>query len=156
MDRNAATTVVGTGLLALALAAGGCTHLPWYKHQAAAAPPAAVHELDIAGAAPGSYPQHWQRNTLLVDLSSASGAGSVLLQPVDGNGWPVRLALRVTPGAIGVLEVRGAQRVILPISAGGKPVDLELPPGVYTPTTAQLTVSWGAAVAPQPQSPPTR
>jgi len=143
MDRNAATVVVGTGLLALALAAGGCTHLPWYKHQAAA-PPAAVHELDIAGAAPGSYPQHWQRNTLLVDLSSASGAGSVLLQPVDGNGWPVRLALRVTPGAIGVLEVRGAQRVILPISAGGKPVDLELPPGVYTPTT------------PQPQSPPTR
>jgi len=62
----------------------------------------------------------------------------------------VRVALRVTPGAIGVLEVRGAQRVILPITAGGKPVDLELPPGVYTPTTQQLTVSWGAALAPQP------
>jgi hypothetical protein len=154
MDRNGATSVAGAGLLALVLAAG-CTHLPWYKHQAAAAPPA-VHELDIAGAAPGAYPQHWQRNTLLVDLSSASGAGSLRLQPVDGNGWPVRLALRVTPGAIGVLEVRGAQRVILPITAGGKPVDLELPPGVYTPATQQLTVSWGAAAAPQPQSPPMR
>jgi hypothetical protein len=146
MDRKAATAaVVRVGLLALALAAGGCSHLHWFGHKGAAAPPAAVHELDIAGAAPDTYPQHWQRNTLLVDLSAANGSGSVILQPVDGNGWPVRLALRVTPGAIGALEVRGAQRVFLPIAATGRPVDLELPPGVYTPTTAQLTVSWGAS-----------
>ncbi len=111
MDRKAATgAVVRVGLLALALAAGGCSHLHWLGHKGAAAPPAAVHELDIAGAAPDTYPQYWQRNTLLVDLSAANGSGSVILQPVDGNGWPVRLALRVTPGAIGALEVRGAQR----------------------------------------------
>ena len=148
MDRNAATGAVArVALLALALAAGGCSHLHWFGHKGAAAPPAAVQELDIAGAAPDTYPQHWQRNTLLVDLSSARGSGSVILQPVDGNGWPVRLAFRITPGAIGVLEVRGAQRVFLPIAAAGKPVDLELPPGVYTPATAQLTVSWGVSAA---------
>jgi hypothetical protein len=146
MDRKAATgAVVRAGVLALALAAGGCSHLRWFGHKGAAAPPAAVQELDIAGAAPGTYPQHWQRNTLLIDLSSASGSGSVILQPLEGNGWPVRLAFRVTPGAIGALQVRGAQRVLLPITATGRPVDLELPPGVYTPTTAQLTVSWGAS-----------
>src|SRR5215471_13117572 len=45
------------------------------------------------------------------------------------DGWPVRLAVRVMPGSLGELDVRGAQRVVLPIvPAGGKPVDLELPP----------------------------
>ena len=53
------------------------------------------------------------------------------------------------PGAVGMLEVRAAQRSALPITpAAGKPVDLELPPGVYTPTTPQLTVSWGPAATP--------
>jgi hypothetical protein len=60
----------------------------------------------------------------------------------------VRLALRVRPGAIGALEVRGDERVSLPISsAGGAPLDLELTPGVYTPKTPQLSVSWGPAPA---------
>jgi hypothetical protein len=30
----------------------------------------------------------------------------------------------------------------------GKPVDLELDPGVYTPTTPQMTVSWGPLPTP--------
>jgi hypothetical protein len=102
-----------------------------------------VHELDVSGAAGAAYPQYWMRNTLLLDLSAASGSGSITLRPASAYGWPVRLAFRVTPGAIGVLEVRAAQRTSLPIaSAGGRPVDLELAPGVYTPQTEQMTVSW--------------
>jgi len=58
------------------------------------------------------------------------------------------VALRVTPGSLGELDVRGAQRVVLPmVPATGKPVDLELPPGVYPPKTAEVTVAWGPAPA---------
>jgi hypothetical protein len=106
-----------------------------------------VHELDIGGA---TFPQYWKRNTLLVDLSAASGSGSITLKPAEGGSWPVRVAFRVTPGSIGVLDVRAAQRVSLPIAPGsGKPIDLELSPGVYTTTTPEMSVSWGPlAVAP--------
>ena len=141
-----------TGFIAVAAFAAllaGCGHLsPHWPWQHRHTPPAsAVHELDIVGA-PGAdaFTQSWKRNTLLIDLSAASGSGSLTLTPVSGGGWPMRLAFRVTPGAIGVLEVRAAQRVSLPISAsGGKPVDLELPAGVYTPMSPQMTVSWGPA-----------
>ena len=51
--------------------------------------------------------QYWKRNTLLLDLSSASGSGQLTLKPIEGSTWPVRLAFRVTPGAFAVLEVRG-------------------------------------------------
>ena len=73
---------------------------------------------------------------------------------VTGNATPlyktsmaiVRVALRVTPGALGELDVRGAERVVLPIvPAAGKPVDLELAPGVYSPKTTEVTVAWGPA-----------
>jgi hypothetical protein len=139
--------------VALALLASGCSHmhLPW--HHAPPPPPAPVHELEVTGA--GSFPQYWKRNTLLLDLSSAAGSGSVTLKPVEGTSWPVRLGVRVTPGAFPVLEVRGDQRLNLPISAGSAtPVDLEFTPGVYTPKTPQIVVSWGSAVtnAPAPAS----
>jgi hypothetical protein len=141
----------GTSALAVALLAcmAGCSHLHWPWHHAPAPPPGPVHELDVSGAAADTYPQYWKRNTLLVDLSAASGSGSITLKPPAGNTWPVRLAFRVTPGAIGVLEVRGAQRDSLPIASSGKPVDLEISPGVYPPSTHELTVSWGA-LAPSP------
>jgi hypothetical protein len=135
--------------LAAAALLAGCGHLsPYWPWQHRAAPPASpVHELDIAGV-PGAdaFTQSWKRNTLLIDLSAVSGSGSLTLTPVPGGGWPMRLAFRVTPGAIGVLEVRAAQRLSLPISgSGGKPVDLELPAGVYTPMSPRMTVSWGPA-----------
>jgi len=130
---------------ALALIVGGCGHLHWPWHHKPAPAPVPVHELDISGAAsPDTFPQYWQRNTLLVDLSAARGSGSITLKPVAGMTWPVRLAFRVTPGAIAALEVRGAERTVLPITPGaGKPIDLELAPDIYTPSTAQMTVSWG-------------
>jgi hypothetical protein len=92
-------------------------------------------------------------NTLLLDMSAASGSGSVILKPVEGTTWPVRVAVRVTPGAFPVLEVRGEERLSLPISAsGGPPIDLEFAPEVYTAKTPQLVVSWGTTA--NPAAPP--
>jgi len=125
----------------------GCTHLHWPWHHQPPPPPAPVHELDMTGAGEAGFPQYWKRNTLLVDLRGASGTGSAVMKPIAGTTWPVRLAFRVTPGGIGTLEVRGEQRVLLPINASGvQPIELELPPGVYTAKTPQITVSWGPNV----------
>jgi hypothetical protein len=137
-----------------AAAASGCSslksHWPWH-HSAPPPPPPPAHALDITGATTGSLPQYWQRNTLVVDLSAASGSGSITLKPVAGVSWPMRLAFRVTPGSIGALEVRAAQRAILPITtAAGKPVDLELTPGLYTPATPEMTVTWGPSATALP------
>jgi len=140
----------------LVLLAAGCGHLPamhwpWHPHPASAPAPAPVHELDISAAAgdPSSFPQYWKRNTLVVDLTTASGSGSITLRPAEGAAWPVRLAFRVKPGAFGVLEVRADQRLNLPITpAAGKPVDLELTPRMYTSRTRQMTVTWGPISSP--------
>jgi len=133
---------VRLSVVVLALLATACSHWPW--HHRAPPAPQPVHELTISGAAADSFPQYWKRNTLLIDLSAASGAGSITLKPTAA-GWPVRLALRVRPGAFGVLEVRGAQRVSLPLASAGPPVDLELSAGVYTAATDAVTVQWGPA-----------
>jgi len=140
-----------TAALALVVAASACSHMPsmssikwpWAKESKPAPPPVHVLDITAAGSA-ASFPQSLERNTLLVDLSAVSGTGSLTLKPAAGSSWPVRLAFKVTPGAIGLLEVRADQRVVLPItSAAGTPIDLELAPGVYTTATPQLTVSWG-------------
>jgi hypothetical protein len=139
--RNATPRVA---VCALAVCAAGCSHLHWPWHHQPPPPPKPVHELDITSAgATATYAQYWQRNTLVVDLSAAGGSGSITLKPAAGTTWPVRLAFRVTPGAMGVLDVRAAQRASLPVTpAGGKPIDLELDPGVYQPATPEMTVSW--------------
>jgi hypothetical protein len=108
-----------------------------------------VHELEIGGAAADRFPQYWKRNTLLVDLSAASGSGSITLKPVAGGSWPVRVAFRVTPGTIGVLDVHAAEHESIPIvGGGGKPVDLEVSPGTYTATTLEMSVAWGPTPTP--------
>jgi hypothetical protein len=132
--------------------AAACSHMPWHHRPPPA--PAPVHELDISGggaSTAAAFPQYWKRNTLLVDLSAARGSGSIVLKPAASGAWPVRLAFRVTAGSIGVLDVQGAQRVILPITpSGSRPVDLELTPGVYRPGTPEMTVSWRPWVEPTP------
>ena len=157
MKRGSAAARGPAAAMLLGLSAvAGCSHLPalhWPWHQRPAAPAAPVHELDIAGAAgtPASFAQYWKRNTLVVDLSSVSGSGAITLTPAAGSAWPARLALRVTPGSIGLLEVRADQRLSLPITpAAGKPVELELTPRLYTSKTRQVSVSWGPASAPAP------
>lgn len=133
--------LAGTALCVLLVSA--CGHWPW--HHAPPPPPAEVHELDVSGATAASVRQFWKRNTLLVDLSAASGSGNIVLKP-GAAGWPVRLALRVTPGAIGFLEVQADKRLSVPITTGApRRVDLELAPGVYGAHTPQVSVSWGAA-----------
>jgi hypothetical protein len=144
--------VVGAAALVL-MSVSGCSslksHWPW--HHSAPPPPPPAHAVDISGASAANFPQHWQRNTLVVDLSAASGSGSITLKPVEGVSWPLRLAFRVTPGSIGALEVRAAQRTVLPITAGGsKPIDLELTPGIYTPATPEMTVAWGPSATALP------
>ena len=130
----------------LAASAAGCSHLKWPWHHQPPPAPTPVHVLEVSGSGASAVrEQYWKRNTLVLDLSAASGSGSITLRP-PSDGWPVRVALRVSPGSLGELDVRGAQRVVLPIvSSGVKPVDLELPPGVYPPKTTEVTVTWGAA-----------
>jgi hypothetical protein len=147
----------GVGRAALAvvlLSLAGCGHLPamhWPWHHAPPPPAPPVHELDISSSAldPAAIRQYWKRNTLVVDLSAASGAGSLVLKPAAGSAWPARLAFRVTAGAVGLLEVRADQRLSLPIgAAAGKPIELELVPRMYTSKTAQMSVSWGPNTSP--------
>jgi hypothetical protein len=148
-ERMRARRAACAGAATLLLLAAGCSHLRWPWHKAPPPPPPPVHELDVSGAGSANYPQSWKRNTLLLDLTAASGSGRIAVKPVEGSSWPVRLAVRVTPGAFAVLSVQGDERVSLPISAtGAAPIDLELPPGIYGAKTAQLEVSWGPAAAP--------
>ena len=125
-------------------------HWPW-AHKAPP-PPEPVNELVITpapGTAAAGIAQYWKRNTLVLDLKGVAGSGSIAVRPQPSTTWPVRLAVRVTPGSIGSLEARAAQRVVLPIAATGTaPIDLELPPGVYGPRTEELQVSWGPSPSP--------
>lgn len=158
--RRATGTTTRAAALGALLALGACSHLPhwpqwsphWPWHHAPPAPPTPVHELEVSGSTTPA--QYWKRNTLLIDLSAASGTGSVVLRPAPRKDWPVRLAVRVRPGAFGTLEVRGAARQVLSIdSTGASPVDLELPPAICTPSTPRLTLSWGPAEAVEPIEP---
>ena len=133
---------VGVALCLLALT--GCGHMPWSKRAAAAPVPVNEIALTSADGAPAQgFPQYWKRNTLVVDLQSASGAGAVTLKPGASGKFPVRVAFRVMPGSIGLLEVQADQRMLLPVTKdGSKAVDLELVPGVYTPKTQKIVVRW--------------
>jgi len=143
MHRNRAIVLLaGVSLL------GGCasvkTHWPFGHAKAPAPEP--VHELAVR-VSDDQMPivlQFWERNTLVLDLQSVPSAGSVTLSREEGHRWPARLALRMPPARFEVMEVRGAQRVVLPVSAGTGAVTAELPPGLYNEGTASLTLSWGA------------
>jgi hypothetical protein len=119
-------------------------HWPW-RHRPPAAP-APVQELSIepAGAA-APILQFWDRNTLLLDLTSQSGDGGATLHAPAGRGWPVRIEFRVQPGRFAQLEVQGRQRVVFEVPAQGAPVVLKPGPGTYARDTAQITLRWSAA-----------
>jgi hypothetical protein len=137
--------------IAAAVSLSGCSHLPsmhWPWHHKPAPPPPEVHELVETSDNGGTFPQYWLRNTLVVDLQGAKGTGILELTPREGTTWPVRIAFKVTPGWVGQLEVRGEQRVVLPITnTGVAPVFLELSPGMYRRKTPKITASWGARSA---------
>ncbi len=140
------------GIVTMALSLAGCSHLPsphWPWHHKPAPAPPEVHEIDETRDSATWFPQYWMRNTLIIDLQSASGSGNVVLTPHEGTTWPVRIAFKVMPGSFGELEVRAAQRIVLPVTPQGtKPIVLELSPGIYVPRSPQISVSWGPNPAP--------
>ena len=147
---HAVTTAM---MLALLTIAAGCSHMPhplWPWHRKPSPAPEVVHELVVKtpDGTDVTFPQYWKGNTLIVDMRLAGGQGSVVLKPREHTLWPVRIAFRVMPGQFGALEVHAAQRVVLPITtAGTKPVDLELAPGVFIMKSPQMVVSWGPSSA---------
>ena len=145
MHRNRAILLLAAGLLAI----GGCatvkSHWPFGKARAVA--PVPVQELRAEVSAGESSPavlQFWERNTLVVDLTNVANAGQVQLIRDSARSWPVRVAFRMLPGRFEALEVRGAQRVVLPVSAGNGAVTAVLPPGAYDSSTTRLDLRWGA------------
>ena len=145
-------------LAALLTVAAGCSHMPhphWPFHRKPAPAPEVVHEL-VATTPEGAamdFPQYWKGNTLVVDMRLAGAQGNAVFKPREHTLWPVRIAFRVLPGQFGALEVRAAQRVVLPITTSGtKPVDLELAPGVFIMKSPQMALAWGPAEAAADQS----
>jgi hypothetical protein len=141
-------------LLAMALglaALTGCSHMPWAA-QAATAPVAVTELIESAsdGTPTQAFPQYWKRNTLVIDLqAAASRGGRLTLKPRAGTSWPKRLAFRVMPGSLGLIEVQADQRLLMPVAREGtQPVDLELVPGVYSATTERMVVTWQPVRAP--------
>jgi hypothetical protein len=121
---------------------------PFYKKPKPV--PQAVHELELLNAdgTPASYPQFWKRNTLVIDLSGVSGAGSVAARLPAETTWPVRVAVRVQPGSVQQVEVEGEERNVMAVAPEGfAPIELEFAPSVYRPTTAAIYINWG----PMPQ-----
>lgn len=148
MHRNRLTGIaLGTGtLLLLGACATVRSHWPFAERRPPA--PEAVAELLVQAPETGSAPvvlQYWERNTLVVDLREVPATGAVVLRRRDDRPWPARIAFRVAPQRFEVLQVRGAQRVVLPVAtADASPVMVPLAPAVYAAQTAALAVSWGA------------
>ncbi len=140
-------------MVAASLGLAGCAsvskHLPW-AHKAP--PPPEISTALVVTAADGApltWPQVWQRNDVVLDMAGVAATGAAVVMPRSGLAWPVRVALRVTPGLTGTIDVRGAQRLLIPVPATGTgSVDLELPPGVYVAATKQITLNWGPVSAP--------
>ena len=152
--RKSPIAAVAFGLVvAASLGLAGCAsvskHLPW-AHKAP--PPPEISTALVVTAPDGAaltWPQVWQRNDVVLDMAGVAATGAAVVMPRTGLAWPVRVALRVTPGMTGTIEVRGAQRLLIPVAATGTgSVDLELPPGVYVAATKQITLSWGPVSAP--------
>jgi hypothetical protein len=123
----------------------------WPFHKKAKPVPEAVNELSLVNAdgSPANFPQYWKRNTLVIDLSGAGGAGmgasgSFAAKLPEETTWPVRVAVRVRPGSVGQIEIRGEERAVFPVTSEGTlPIDLQLAPSVFTPKTAAIYISWG-------------
>lgn len=144
MSRN---RMLPVALLAAALVLTGCASARalWPFGRKAPPVPQPVAELQVESPSGGNQGvlQFWERNTLVIDLQQAPAAGQVVLKRTAAQ-WPVRIALRMLPGRFENIEVRGAERVVLPVAAQGPAVTAELAPGVVTAQTAELRLSWGA------------
>ena len=152
MHRNRAIAPLSAAvvLLTALLGAPGCaslqSHWPFAAKPVEAPQP--VRELAVQVPADAPMPvvlQYWERNTLVIDLQGVPGIGSLSLAPEAGHAWPARLAFRMSPTRFQQLDVRGEQRVLLPVAAGTDATTAVLPAGVYVAATKRLDLSWGAA-----------
>ncbi len=145
--------LIRAGALILLATLAGCTTFRNHWTFARRAPPAPppVAELIVGWPQDANPPvvlQYWERNTLVLDLANVGAQGQVTLRPAADKAWPARLAFRMAPRRFEELEVRGEQRLLLPVAAAGTDaVTAELTPGIYRKDTAELTVSWGASGA---------
>ncbi|MEZ5458979.1 MAG: hypothetical protein R3E65_06615 [Steroidobacteraceae bacterium] len=149
------------GPLAAALLLAGCSSLdvPKWRWPFAAKPVVApdivdeiVFESPQAGSPVTSFPQYFRRNTLVIDMTGAGAAGSVVMRPKTAAGWPVRVSFRVKPGSFAALEITAEQRVLLPVvGAARRPtLDLPLPPSFLKARSDDpVYLRWGAATNPQ-------
>lgn len=147
MERShASVIIVAAGLLLAGCSAQG---LRWPLSRAPAVAPVPVGELVVEmapDAPPQAVLQYWERNTLVLDLQEAAASGSAILVRREGRAWPARLGLRLPARRVGVVEVQGAQRVVLPVSRSeAGPVTVELPPATHDAATARVVVRWSAA-----------
>jgi len=159
-----------TLIVACTLAVTACSSIRmpniWPFHRKAKPVPEAVQALNLVNAdgSPASFPQYWKRNTLVIDLSGVGGpgigaTGGFAARLPEETLWPVRVAVRVRPGSVAQIEIQGEERNVLAVTAeGSQPVDLELAPSVYRPTTAAIYISWGpmqavVEAAPEPETP---
>jgi hypothetical protein len=119
----------------------------WPWHSAPPAAPQPVRELNVSVPADMAMPvvlQFWERNTLVMDLQQVPPSGQIMLTRDGDKPWPARMAFRMSPSRFETLQVRGAQRVVLPLSTGdGGIVQAELPASAYDKDTRSLQVSWG-------------
>ncbi len=139
-------------LLAGAMHVSGCATMQshWPFGKAAPASPQPVSELELRlppkvrhrwCCSSGSATRWWW------DLQNVASTGQVVLARKAGNLWPARIAVRMAPQRFEMLEVRGAQRLLLPVAAGSGAVTAQLPPDLHDQATATLTISWGARSA---------
>lgn len=144
MHRNRAILLLAAGLLAT----GGCatvkSHWPFGRSKVAAPEPVQELHVDSPDAGSVAVLQFWERNTLVIDLTAVAATGQLQLVRDPARSWPAQVAFRMTPGRFEALEVRGAQRVVLPVAAGSGAVTALLPPGAYDSSTARLAVRWGS------------
>ena len=121
-------------------------HWPWAAKPVPAPPNAnQVAWEGIDGAAAVEFPQWWARNTLIIDMTGASGAGSVRMHAKASMGWPKRIALRLRPGSVARIEVQADQRVVTPIvGSGAQSIEIALAPSVYSARTETIALSWFA------------
>ncbi|HKF98656.1 MAG TPA: hypothetical protein VKB20_10390, partial [Steroidobacteraceae bacterium] len=60
--------------MALVVGVAGCSHMHWPGHKPPPPPPKPVHYLEVGGADTAAVrAQYWKRNTLVIDLTGASG-----------------------------------------------------------------------------------
>jgi len=82
-------------------------------------------------------------NTLVVDLQDVTGRGELVLERANAP-WPKHLVIRVRPGSVHGVLIRGEAAMQFTPVADTDPVprDIRLERSLYSGRTKQITVRW--------------